>query len=63
MAPPDTNQLPFSRLPAAARHTDAGGDGSARTTVYEKRSYAVTTVAQAKQVARNYLAEVGIDNE
>ncbi len=62
MAPPDTNQLPFSRLPAADRRKDAAGDGPARTTVYEKRSYAVTTVAQAKQVARNYLAGVGVDS-
>ena len=62
MAPPDTNQLPFSRLPAADRRRDAAGDGPARTTVYEKRSYAVTTVAQAKQVARNYLAGVGVDS-
>lgn len=62
MAPPDANQLPFSRLPAADRRKDAAGDGPARTTVYEKRSYAVTTVAQAKQVARNYLAGVDVDS-
>ena len=62
MAPPDANQLPFSRLPATDRRKDAIGDGPARTTVYEKRSYAVTTVAQAKQVARNYLAGVGVDS-
>lgn len=63
----DRNQLPFfpqgqSRLRDPARRTAAVGDGPAKATVYEKRSYAVTTVAQAKQVARNYLAEVDIDS-
>ena len=67
MAQSDRNQLPFfpqgqSRLRDSARRTAAVGDGPAKATVYEKRSYAVTTVAQAKQVARNYLAEVDIDS-
>ena len=66
MAQSGRNQIPFfpqgqGRLRDPARRKAAADDGPAKVTVYEKRNYAVTTVAQAKQVARNYLAEVDVD--
>lgn len=59
MASPATEQIsstrPASLLPGQASSTDAGGAANSKATVYQRRGYAVTTAAQAKQVAGNYL--------
>lgn len=67
MPPPNTNPIrSMPRLQGRAadriRTKHVGSEGFAKTTVYQKRRYAVTTASQAKQIARYYLADAEIDD-